>query len=104
MNRISKLGYILFFLLIYTYLPPKACAQTYDFPKDTTTKIGSIVAIENIIEKDVIDLVHQVMRWATPQRFKHPILADSTKQDSDKVFFAFLPAVGYALQTGVTGI
>ncbi|HEX7412744.1 MAG TPA: BamA/TamA family outer membrane protein [Bacteroidia bacterium] len=79
-------------------------AQTDDVPKDSLHTFPNVKGVENIIEKDIIDYAHRVIRFFTPRKIKHPILTDSTKKDSDQVFFAFLPAVGYALQTGVTGI
>ena len=58
----------------------------------------SIIPKRLVAPKDMIDVSRKLFR------LRHPILADSVKVDSNKVFFAFLPAIGYALQTGVTGI
>src|ERR1017187_8491258 len=96
MKRLFAIGY---FLLTIT-----CSAQTDDVPKDSLHTFPNVKGVEGIIEKDIIDYAHKVMRFFTPRKFKHPIIADSTKKDSDQVYFAFLPAVGYALQTGVTGI
>jgi len=62
------------------------------------------VKVDKVIEKDLIDVTQNVIRFFTPHKLRHPIVADSLKKDSGMVYFAFLPAVGYALQTGITGI
>ena len=98
-----KYFYIVFLLGIF--LSSNTNAQTLEDPKDSVTKFGNIAVLEKIIEKDFIDITKNVFTKLTPRKFRHPILAtDSTKKDSSRVFFAFLPAVGYALQTGLTGI
>ena len=80
-------------------------AQGYsDLPKDTTPNALGISHVEEVIEKDLIDITHNVLTFFSPRKLRHPIVSDSTKKDSDRVFFAFLPAIGYALQTGVTAI
>ena len=58
----------------------------------------STIPNRQVAPKDMIDVTKKLLR------LRHPIITDSIKVDSNKIFFAFLPAVGYALQTGVTAI
>ncbi|MHB8261838.1 MAG: BamA/TamA family outer membrane protein [Bacteroidia bacterium] len=96
---------IIYNLAFILFNSSSAKAQTENVPKDSTTKFGNSSGVEDIIEKDLIEVTRKVLTFFIPHRLKHPIVAtDSTIKDSTMVFFAFLPAVGYAMQTGVTGI
>ena len=105
--RIKKRALLVLVFLTWVLSASNSFAQNEDSPKDTIAKFINIQGVEKIVEiveKDVIDIIRKPLTYILPRRLKHPIVSDSTKQDSNKVFFAFLPAVGYALQTGVTGI
>ena len=97
-NKATFLVFIFCFLLSY-----KVRAQDLNFPKDSVPKAGNVDLAKKVIEKDLIDISQKILKIFINRKMNHPILADSSKKESD-VFFAFLPAVGYALQTGVTGI
>ncbi len=92
-------------LLFFTgmLLSSRIHAQSIEASKDSVEKAAKVNAVQEIVEKDLIDISHKVLSYFSFRKYKHPILADSSKKESE-VFFAFLPAVGYALQTGVTGI
>ncbi len=77
--------------------------NTTDILQDSVIRHDAVV-VDKLIEKDLIDVTQNVIRFFTPHKLRHPIVSDSIKKDSGMVYFAFLPAVGYALQTGVTGI
>jgi hypothetical protein len=80
-----------------------AFSQNNDILKDSIIK-NDAVEVDKVIEKDMIDISKNVIRFFTPHKLRHPIVSGEAHKDSSKVLFAFLPAVGYALQTGVTFI
>lgn len=103
-SSIKKKGIAILVLLITFLFSFTAIAQeNNNILQDSVIRKDAVI-FDKIIEKDLIDVTKNVIRFFTPHSLRHPIVADSVKKDSDMVYFAFLPAVGYALQTGVTGI
>ncbi len=98
-NRISV--FATWFLLLGSFFC--SSQNTTNLLTDSIVRNDAIV-VDKVVEKDLIDVTKNVIRFFTPYKLRHPIVADSVRKDSGMVYFAFLPAVGYALQTGITGI